>query len=253
MMQKTSSLPLVWITGGTRGLGATIAHALARTNEVSLSYRSDVKNAEVTRNSIYEDTGREALLLRGDISKDEVAQKHVQQIKERFGQLNALVHCVALATFKPVLKLKSRELRKTLAYSFESFHNAVCAAAESIIEVQGQIITISSLGARRTIQGYGALGASKAAMEAYCRHLAVELAEHKVQVNIICPGLLETSSLKKLGINATKLDYVKGRTPIGRLINTGEVADVVETIIQSRFSAITGQRIVIDGGYEIVG
>lgn len=245
-------IPVLWLTGGTRGLGRAVAKAMAPTYEIALSYRADDSNADLTRAQIIEDTGKEPLLLRGDLSQDGKAPSQLDEIIGRYGRLNALVHCVALASFKPCISLKPRELRRILAYSFEAFHQVVLAAAEPLMATRGSIVAVSSLGGRRAINGYGGLGAAKAALESYSRHLAVDMAPYGVRVNIVSPGVLHTSSLARLNIGQEVISQIEARTPLARLVTKEEVAAVIAMLLSDASSGMTGQTVTVDGGYEIV-
>lgn len=244
--------PVAWVAGGTRGLGGAVSRKLMHGYELALSFRMDDKSADATARELRNQCGREPLMLRGDLARDGVAASQVQAICSRHGQIDALIHCVAVATFKPLLELKPRELRRTLEYSFEALHQVVLAAERQLTARRGSIIVVSSLGARRTLPGYGALGAAKAALESYSRHLACELGPRGIRVNIVCPGVIKTDSLQWVGIGAQEQEAVRRRTPLGRLATTEEIAAVIEFLLSPAASAITGQTITIDGGYEIV-
>lgn len=243
---------VAWITGGTRGLGRAIALELARDFTVALSYRADDAAAGETRTAAMAVSGREPMLLRGDLADEEAAAQQAASILQRHGHIDAVVHCAAIAAFKPLLSLKPRELRRILAFSFESFHRVVLASADALRRTRGSIIAISSIGARRTIPGYGGLGAAKAALESYARHLAMELGEQQVRVNVISPGLLRTRSLRAIGVNQQHLAEAEKRTPLTRLSTGAEVASVARFLLSEQASAMTGQIVTVDGGYDIV-
>jgi enoyl-[acyl-carrier protein] reductase III len=250
-MIMNESNRVVWITGGTRGVGQATANVLGSTYNLALSYRADDRSAETLKEHLQKDTGREILLLRGDLSKEGVADGQVAAIVEHFGHLDDLVHCVAITTFKPALALQSRELRQTLAFSFESFHKVVKAAEKYITQSCGSIVAVSSMGSRRAIPRYAGLGAAKAALESFARYLALEMGPKGVRVNVVSPGLLHSANLSLLGIGKAELAEIESRTPLARLVTQEEVAQTISFLISSAASGITGQVIIVDGGYEI--
>ena len=117
----------------------------------------------------------------------------------------------------------------------------------------GRIIAITSAGATRAIPDYAAVGASKAALEALVRHLALELAPRGITVNAICPGLVDTKALRAFQNKAQMLAWTEKRTPNGRLTAPKDVADTALFLAGPMAGMIQGQTIIVDGGYGIVG
>ncbi len=117
----------------------------------------------------------------------------------------------------------------------------------------GSIVSISSPGAGRVLPDYVVVGASKAALEALTRYLAVELAPQNIVVNAVAPGLIETEALqhfetlKEEGIIARAV----AATPAGRLVTPEDVAGVVAFLCSPAAAMIRGQVIVVDGGYTL--
>ncbi len=114
------------------------------------------------------------------------------------------------------------------------------------------IVAISSLGAQRVLDDYAVVGVSKAALEALVRYLAVELAPRGIRVNAVSAGLVETGALEYFGNRDEMLEYYKRRTPAGRLVGPGDVADVVCFLASPEADMIRGQTLVVDGGYSVL-
>jgi enoyl-[acyl-carrier protein] reductase III len=116
----------------------------------------------------------------------------------------------------------------------------------------GAIVNISSLGSQRVMPDYVVVGASKAALEAVTRYMAVEFRPDGIVVNAVSGGLVDTDALKHFPHREAMLEVGHGRTPAGRIITPEDVAGVVSFLCGPEASMIVGQTIVVDGGYSIV-
>ena len=120
----------------------------------------------------------------------------------------------------------------------------------------GAIINISSPGAGRVLPDYVVVGASKAALEAVTRYLAVELSPKNIVVNAVSPGMVLTEALQHFDAVRQDEHIVEravGRTPAGRLVTPQDVAEVVAFLCTPAAGMIRGQVILIDGGYTLLG
>jgi enoyl-[acyl-carrier protein] reductase III len=118
----------------------------------------------------------------------------------------------------------------------------------------GAIVNISSPGSTRVMPDYITVGASKAALEALTRYLAVELASRKIIVNAIAPGVVETDALKHFAVfqNQDLISDLAKKTPTGRLVSPQDVADVVAFLCSPAAAMICGQTLTVDGGYTLL-
>jgi enoyl-[acyl-carrier protein] reductase III len=114
------------------------------------------------------------------------------------------------------------------------------------------IVAISSKGGTRAVPSYGLIGASKGALEAYSRHMAAELAERGIRVNVVTPGAVRTDAWDAFPDSETRLAEAAARTPIGRLVTPDEVASAVQFLCSDAASGITGETLVVDGGVGIL-
>jgi enoyl-[acyl-carrier protein] reductase III len=120
----------------------------------------------------------------------------------------------------------------------------------------GAIVNITSPGSFRVLPDYVVVGASKAALEAVTRYLAVELAPKNIVVNAVSPGVTLTEALQHFDAmrqDERILERAIQRTPAGRLVTPEDVAEVVAFLCSPSASMIRGQVIVMDGGYTLIG
>ena len=117
---------------------------------------------------------------------------------------------------------------------------------------EGTIVAISSLGSSRALPRYGALGPTKAALEAIVRYLAVELAPLGIRVNAVAGGFVQTESIRKHPDADRLIQSIVAGTPGGRLGTPDDIAGVVMFLLSSSASWICGQTLVVDGGLSLV-
>jgi enoyl-[acyl-carrier protein] reductase III len=123
--------------------------------------------------------------------------------------------------------------------------------ARDMMPEGSKIVALSSLGSVRYITGYAAIGASKAAIETLTRYLAFELAKKKINVNTVSGGFIDTDALKGFPNYQEMVDEVVRRTPFDRIGRAEEVADVVVFLCSEKAKWVTGQVVVVDGGYSL--
>ena len=114
------------------------------------------------------------------------------------------------------------------------------------------IVGVSSLGSNRVLENYVLVGTSKAALEALVRYLAVELAPRGIRVNAVSGGVVETGALEHFPNREQMLSRSLERTPAGRLVEPGDVADAVHFLCSPEAEMIRGQTLVVDGGFSLV-
>jgi enoyl-[acyl-carrier protein] reductase III len=124
--------------------------------------------------------------------------------------------------------------------------------ATPIMPDHSRIVALSSLGSIRYIPGYAAIGVSKAAIENMIKYMAIELAPRHISVNCVSGGFIDTDALKSFPNYEDMLAEVTERTPFKRVGTPKEIANVVGFLSGSHASWITGQTIVVDGGYSLM-
>lgn len=238
-MKKTSRN--IIITGASRGIGRAIAVKLAQKGDrILINYLRNQEAAEETKRLV-EEKGAEGILGQGNV-RDE---KDLKRLAKVFDSVDILVHNAAVGVMKDFNKIRVSQWDLTLESSLRPFWllSKLAPLADG-----ATILGISSMGSRRYIEGYAAMGASKAAMEALTRQLAVELGERKIRVNTICGGLIQTETLQYLKNTEQMLEIASQLTPLGRVGEPEDIANVAWLLTQPESFWINGQVIITDGG-----
>ncbi|MEW5702176.1 MAG: SDR family oxidoreductase [Candidatus Zixiibacteriota bacterium] len=238
------------ITGGTKGIGRAVARRLAaRGCHVVVNYFRS-RNAAAETVAELEDRGVRALAVRGNIGNKDFHPKLFAEVKEVFGQVDILVSNAALGLFANIMDVDERAWDLSLHTNAEAFLLCVQQVAP-MMPPGGKIVALSSLGSTRYIPGYSAIGISKAAIETLTRYLAHELAPRHINVNTVSGGFIDTDALKSFPNYDDMMREVIHRTPFGRVGTPDEVADVVVFLCTDAARWITGQIIIVDGGYSL--
>ena len=242
------------VTGSGRGIGRGIAIELARQGaDVVVNFFRNRKPAEETVAEI-EKLGRKALLVKANVGDIDGINDLFDQTEAEFGGLDIFVNNAASGFNRPVMEQKPKGWDWTMDINARAFLFAGQHAVQ-LMEPRGggQIVAITSPGGDRVMPDYVVVGASKAALNALTRYMAVELAEKNIRVNAVSPGVVATDilqhfeSLSEEGI----LDKIAASTPAGRLVTPEDVAGVVTFLCSPAADMIRGQIITIDGGMTL--
>jgi enoyl-[acyl-carrier protein] reductase III len=238
------------VTGGTRGIGRAVALQLARAGaQVVANYARNDAAAEAVR----AEAEKEHLtleVLRADLT----LPKGLTAVRERMlaapGPV-ALVHCAGTGVHRPFTELTVRHWDWTLGLNVRVFFELV-GQLMPVLRAGSSVVAVSSAGAVRAVPAYSAVGASKGALEALARHLAVELAPRGVRVNILSPGSVVTEAWDVFPDRDARLADAVRRSPLGRTVTLEEVAQAAHFLCSAAAGGIVGQTLVVDGGSRIV-
>jgi enoyl-[acyl-carrier protein] reductase III len=236
----------VLVTGGSRGIGKEIARRFAElgAKRIAIGYlRKDVAAEQATDE--LRALGAEPVLVRGNVASTRVAQEIAA-----LGALDAVVHAAATGVIRPALETTDKHFDWTMAANARAFLSLARAAAPQM-QPGSSLVAVSSLGSVRVLDNYALVGTSKAALEALVRYLAVELAPQGISVNAVSGGVVETDALDHFPNREQMLSWSKARTPAGRLVEPGDIADAVAFLCSPQAEMIRGQTIVVDGGFSL--
>ena len=242
------------ITGANSGIGKAIATRFAAegahvaVNYLPLGHNADDAQAEVEDfEKTYGETG---IAVPADISQRDQVEKMFADVVAKFGRVDIIVNNAGIEIKKPFLEVTDAEWNKVLSVNlYGSFVVSQCAAKQMVAQGDGgKIVNISSVHEDIPFPGYTAYCASKGAMRMVCRNLAMELAEHKINVNNIAPGAIATP------INQAVLDSPEakaaaiGEVPWGRFGTPEEVANLALFLASDQSDYVTGSTYYVDGG-----
>ena len=241
----------IFISGGSRGIGRAITLSQARKGVcLFINYLRDDESAEKVKKEA-EKKGATAFLVPGNVGDADTVASIFKLIEKKTHRLDALIHNAALGVFKPVHQLRVKDWDISLDVNAKALLLLSQSALPLMKPHGGRVVAISSLGAHRFTPNYGAIGISKSALENLVRYLAVELAGHKIHVNAVSGGLIETDSLKMFPhLELMKKEFLS-RTPGGRLGKPQDIAKVVSFLLSPESDWIYGQTLMVDGGYSL--
>jgi enoyl-[acyl-carrier protein] reductase III len=236
----------VVVTGGTRGIGKATALRFAAlgARRIALGYMRGDRAAEETAAEL-DALGVETVLVRGNVASARVADEVAA-----LGRIDVLVHAAATGVIRPALETEDKHWEWTLAANARALLSLARAAAPSM-PPGSAIVAISSLGSIRVLENYALVGASKAALEALVRYLAVELAPRGIAVNAVSAGVVDTGALEHFPRKEAMLELGR-RNPVGRLVTPEDVAASVTFLCSPEATMIRGHTLLVDGGGSLL-
>src|SRR6185312_14985763 len=191
-----------------------------------------------------------------DVSSDEDIDALYAQLKQHFGQLDAVVHSVA---FAPADAMRG-DFLDTSREAFRVAHDvsvyslvAVTRAAVPLMANGGSVVTLSYFGAEKVVPGYNVMGVAKASLEATVRYLANSVGQKKIRVNAISAGPIKTLAARGVGDFTQMLKNHAEHAPLKRNVDVKEVGETALFLCSEMGSGITGETIYVDCGYNIMG
>jgi enoyl-[acyl-carrier protein] reductase I len=254
MLNMQGKNAIVFGVANKRSIAWAIAQSLSAAGaRLAITYQNERLKQEA-HDLIQSLPGAEAFQC--DLSNDAEIAQLFSQVKERFGRLDALAHCVAHALAEDL----KGDFLNTSRDGFRLAHDvsvytliAVTRAAAPLMTEGGSVVTLSYLGAERVVPGYNVMGVAKAALEATVRYLANSVGPQKIRVNAISAGPIKTLAARGVGDLGLMMKTHAEHAPLKRNVDVKEVGDTALFLCSDLGSGITGETIYVDCGYNVMG
>lgn len=250
---------VAFITGAGSGIGRAAAVALAREGMRVVGF--DVDRGELDK--LVQEIGAErGLAIAGDVSQPHDVEKAYQQAQQRWGRMDVVFANAGInGVWAPLEELAPEEWNHTLQVNLTGTFLTVKYAVPLLKRQGGSVIVTSSVNGTRMFSNTGATAYSctKAAQVAFTQMTALELAKHRIRVNVICPGAVETNisentEQRDLDKEKEPVEFPEGKIPLtnGKPATADQVADLVVFLASDRSRHITGTPIWIDGAESLL-
>jgi enoyl-[acyl-carrier protein] reductase I len=253
-MTDTQKTAVIFGVANKRSIAWAIAQKLQQAGwRLAITYQNE-RLAQEAKGLIDELPGATGFMC--DVSHDEQIAKLFEELKQKYGTLQGVVHSVA---FAPAAELGG-EFLNTTREGFRIAHDvsvysliAVAREAASLMTQGGGIVTMTYYGAEKVVPRYNVMGVAKAALEASVRYLANDLGAQNIRVNAISAGPIKTLAARGISGLGEMLKSHSERAPLKRNVDPGEVGATAAFLLSEAGSGITGETIYVDCGYNIMG
>ena len=250
-MSKKLSGKVAVVTGASKGIGAEIARELAADGAaVIVNYSSSKAGADHVVSAIT-NAGGKAAAVQADVSKEADVVKLFAEAKKAFGKVDILVNNAGVYEFGPIEEVTEAQYRRMFDLNVLGLLLATREAVKQFGPEGGNIINIGSVAATAAPATGSVYSATKGAVDTITMSLAKELGPRKIRVNAVNPGMVATEGTDAQGI--TESDWAKQtaeQTPLRRIGRPDDIATVVSFVATDDARWITGQTLIVSGGYR---
>jgi len=237
------------VTGASSGIGRSIALYLAKAGaDVTLAARRVERLEELAKE--IEKMGQRALSIQTDVTKKEDIQKMITETVKKFGRVDILVNNAGVLDFKNFLEIDDESWNKILNVNLRGyFWTAQEAAKEMVKKKYGKIINIASIAGLAAFPQITVYNISKAAVIMLTKSMAAELGPFNINVNTIAPGVIETEMTEAMLKDEKTVSGFLAKIPLGRFGKPEDIASVALFLASDLSSYMTGETVVVDGGW----
>jgi NAD(P)-dependent dehydrogenase (short-subunit alcohol dehydrogenase family) len=235
------------VTGGNSGIGLGVAKAYAREGaQVAITGRN-----EDTLRSAAKEIGGDALAIRSDARNVAEIEAAMQQIRSRFGRIDALFVNAGIGKFVPFEEVTEAFFDDTVGVNLKGVFFTVQKAVP-LMPKGSAIVLNASINAHKGMPGTTVYGATKAAVVNLAKTMSADLMEKGIRVNAISPGPVTSALLTRDGVSQTKLqetkDWIQSQVPLKRFGTPEEIAGAVLYLSAAEAAFVVGAELIVDGG-----
>ncbi|CAB0005524.1 unnamed protein product [Nesidiocoris tenuis] len=243
---------VVLVTGASSGIGAETARQFA---SLGASLAITGRNAENLQNVAKDCGQKNVLIVVGDVSVEEDAERIIRETIDKFGRLDVLVNNAGILENGGIKDTSLAQYDRIMAVNMRAVYHLTMLAVPHLIKTKGNIVNLSSVAGTRSFQNILSYCISKSALDQLTRCTALELAADGVRVNAVNPGVISTPIFERAGMQDQAVkEYLEGSKethPLGRVGQPSEVANAIVFLASDRASFITGATLPIDGGRQL--
>ncbi|MEB3358222.1 MAG: enoyl-ACP reductase FabI [Synechococcales bacterium] len=257
MLDLTGKTALVTGIANNRSIAWGIAQQLHKAGaKLGITYLPDERGRHEGKVKELVEPLQPSLFLPLDVQNDDQVTAAFETVREQWGKLDILIHCLAFANKDDLSGDFSNTSREGFAKALDiSAYSLVQMgrAAKPLMTEGGSIVTMTYLGGVRVVPNYNVMGIAKAALEMNVRYLAAELGPQNIRVNAISAGPIRTLASSAIGGILDAIHHVEETAPLRRTVTQIEVGNTAAFLCSDLSSGITGQVLYVDAGYEIIG